>query len=90
MACSRKKQQESSFVAFQPHANLQTDLPVRHLAVLDMAAHFGDFEPIQVAQRFGSAGDGLGDGVIGGLGGRAHQFDLLVDMIRHSSSPQRG
>ncbi|MOA55709.1 hypothetical protein D3C78_1795460 [compost metagenome] len=33
-------------VAFQTHADLQTDLPVRHFAVLDVATHFGDLEPI--------------------------------------------
>lgn len=53
----------------QAHADLQPDLPMRHLAVLDVAAHLGDLEPIQVPQGFGCAFDGLADRIVGGLGG---------------------
>jgi len=31
---------------FEPHADLQPDLPVRDLAILDVAAHLGNFEPV--------------------------------------------
>jgi AcrR family transcriptional regulator len=33
---------------FEPEANLQSDLPVRHLAAFNLTADLGDFEPVEV------------------------------------------
>ncbi len=47
----------------QPNAYFQFDLEVGNLAILQMAAGFGDLEPVHVTQCFGGAFNGIVNGI---------------------------
>src|SRR5690606_20441935 len=71
----------------QTHAHLQYHLPVRDLAILDVAAHLGYFEPLQVAQGARSALQRIAHGGVARVGGGSHQLYLLVGVCIHLHSP---
>src|SRR6202044_3953137 len=53
----------------KPEPDLQGDLEVAEPVVLDMAAHAGDLEPVEVVQGLGGARDGSLDGIVDAHGG---------------------
>src|SRR3546814_19908815 len=52
-----------------------------------MAAGFFDFEPADVADRPGGAGDGAFDGILDAGRRAADDFDDLVDVVAHAWPP---
>lgn len=79
----RESRAVSRFLFLQREPHLNRHLPVPDFAVLDVAAGLGDFEPAHVADGFGGLGQGGFHGVLDAVGGRAHQFDLFVNVIAH-------
>src|SRR6266446_2868045 len=69
--------------SLQREADLQTDLPVRDLAVDDMAARLGDGEPVHVADRLVGLGDRCLHGILDADRRRAGEFQELVDVVGH-------
>ena len=67
-------------------AHLDRDLPVPDLSIFDMAAGFNNLEPPKITQAAARFGERVLDRILDAIGGRAHKFDLLVDMIAHSSN----
>ena len=72
---------------FQGEADLDRDLPMRHLAVDDMAPRFRDGKPLDVAHRLVGLRNGAGHGRFDAFGGRTGQFELFVDVIVHGVAP---
>src|SRR5579883_656516 len=73
-------------VALQPEAGFDRHLVLRHLAVLDIAAHLNDLEPAEMAQRERGLGDGAVDRLAHAFVRRTDQFDDFIDVIRHVRS----
>src|SRR5688500_12920668 len=69
--------------AIERESNLHGHLPVRDFIVLDVPAHFSDFEPSHVADRFGSTIDRVVYGVLDAVWGGTDKLDLFVDMVIH-------
>ena len=63
--------------------DLERDLEVGERAVLDMAASFHDFKPVQAPQGRAGAGDSAADGVVGALGRGADDLDDAVGVAAH-------
>src|SRR4030095_12668933 len=67
-------------------AELQRDLIVRDAAILDVAAHLRDLEPVQVADRLAGDIDRLIDGVLDALVRGPDDFAQRIDVV-HGDSP---
>src|SRR5690606_3690360 len=74
-----------------PEADLQTHLPVLDLPLLDLPAHLGHLEPVQVAQGFRGPADAVADGLIDAVVRGADDLGDAVGVVRHAggSSPWR-
>ena len=77
--------QASNFI--HPQTDFQTDLPMRNLAVHDMAARLGDLKPLDMTKGGMGSLNGTFDCVVRRLSGRTYQFNLFVDVIRHRVAP---
>lgn len=73
---------------FEPEADLERDLEVRHLAIDDMPARIGHFIPVHVLDRQRRLGNGIAYGLIAALRRRANQLDQLVSVCGHDVSPR--
>ena len=65
---------------------LHCDLPVIHLVVLNVTAHFADFKPAHIAYCLARAVDRIVHRVFNAGGRGADQLDLFVDVITHKFS----
>src|SRR5205085_12517094 len=65
--------------------DLDPHLEVLDGAVLDLAAHLGDLEPVHVAQRLGGALDAVPDGLVDPVRGRSDDLGDSVGAIRHGA-----
>src|SRR5215208_7021630 len=68
---------------FHGEADFDGDLIVLHLAVLDMAARFENFEPSQMPNGFVGTRNRRADCVFNAFFRRADKFDDFVDMLFH-------
>src|SRR5690606_5042600 len=82
-SCRRRTDRRGASV-LEREADPQRHLPVRDLAVGDMAARLGDLEPLDVADRLAGLGDGTLHGVVAARGRRAGELDELVDVMGHA------
>src|SRR4249920_2777838 len=67
----------------EPETDLDDDLPVRHLAVREVAADLGHLEPVDVAQGLVRPRDGVADRVVHAVGRGAHDLGDAVDVLGH-------
>jgi hypothetical protein len=74
----------AAFLPLERETYLDRHLPMTNLVLLDLSARLEDFEPAKIAQTLRSLGNGVLNCVFNAVGGRAHEFDLLVDMIAHA------
>src|SRR5690606_2335535 len=65
---------------------LQPHLVVGDLPVLQVAAHLGDLEPVQSAQRLACPGDAVADRRVHALRRRAHDLGDAVGVVGHAAS----
>src|SRR5690606_36543260 len=72
-----------SLGVFEAEADLQADLEVGHLPVLDLAAYFGNLEPVEVAQGLRGPADAVADGLVDALRRGADDLGHPVRAIRH-------
>ena len=72
-------------LAVEREAHLDRDLPVLDLSIFDVAASFDNLEPANITQAARGFGQRVLDRILNAIGGGAHKFDLLVDMIAHTS-----
>ena len=63
----RKLPSTGGSVVLETEAHLHADLEVLDVAVLDLAAHLGDLEPVDVTQGAGRSGDAVPDGLVDAL-----------------------
>jgi hypothetical protein len=79
-------------LAVEREAHLDRDLPVPDLSIFDVATSFDNLEPAKIPQAPGRLGQRVLDRILNAIGGGAHKFDLLVDMIAHASrlTPPQG
>src|SRR5512133_3480897 len=70
-------------VVLEPKPDLQSDLEVLDVAVLDLSAHLGHLEPVDVAQRRAGPPDGVADGLLDPVRGRADELGDAVGAVAH-------
>ena len=72
-------------VSVEGEAYLDRDLPMLDLSIFDVAASFDNLEPAKITQAPRGFGERVLDRILDIIGGGAHKFDFLVDMIAHAS-----
>ena len=72
-------------LSVEGEAYLDRDLPMLDLSIFDVAASFDNLEPAKITQAAGRFGECVLDGIFDAIGGGAHKFDFLVDMVAHSA-----
>ncbi len=70
-----------SAIQCEPH--LHCHLPVRNLAILEVAAYLGDFKPPHIADCFASSTDRVVHCIFDAVWRGTDQFDLFVDVVTH-------
>ena len=71
--------------AFHRKADFDAHLPVVHLSLVNIAAHFDHLEPAQVLDGLVRAFNGLFNGVLDGGSRCAGEFDKFIDVVFHIS-----
>src|SRR3954466_15040084 len=74
---------EASGSVFQPEADFDDHLIMRHLAIGDMATGFDHFAPVEIVILLGGARHGALNGILDAGGGGADDLDLLIIAIAH-------
>src|SRR3954454_19574057 len=77
-------------VVLEAEADLEPDLEVLHVAVLDLSAHLGDLEPVDVTQGRAGPPYGVADGLVDAVGRGSDELGDAVGAVRHEGSVARG
>src|SRR6185369_5600081 len=73
--------------ALHSEPDLHRDLKVADVAVDDVAANLGDFEPVEIAERLARPRDPVANRLLDALGRCPHHLGHLVRRVAHDKPP---